>query len=482
MKILIFDRFIMRLFSVVTTKLTLILLLFLTVYTSLSQASLPDLEANKDERSLSNPSYVLGQYWFRKLNGSRALIDFPPAYDYFKDTLALLLPQTDLYNKKVELTFLNSSQSNAFVIPGNHMFLYSDIMEMITNEDMLLGLLAHELAHLDLKHYERQTQRSNEEMQKTLTMLGAGIAAALAGAGGDTTSALWLGGIANQAENKLTYSRQQEQEADRRGRDYLQQADLNPNGMTQLFQAFFKKALGRPKLEFLSTHPSPESRMSDTFSITTKETLLHQKDNTEFEFFRASLLAYRAGLEERPYLYLTQQIHHTDAGYFAKALFAYLVQSPKRALTYLQQIEIQNRYSQYLLALSLAASEQIDSAIQVTEKALNLAPKNIYFSMLNAQLTQTQPKKLKAEYLYQKRALWRANIQFYQSINNKSMPLYYRALLDFNRGKEKTAKILLNRAIKNAKNQELDLLKSTDKKFNNIISAEKVENLKEEKS
>lgn len=180
----------MRLFLNVTTSLSILAVVFTSTFTNLAHASIPDLEANKDERALSNPSYILGQYWFRKLNGSRALIDFPPAYDYLKEALSYILPQTDLYNTTVEMTLLNSSQSNAFVIPGNHLFIYSDIMEMITSEDMLFGLLSHEVAHLDLRHYERQTKHSGEELQKTLVMLGAGIAAALAGAGSDATTAL----------------------------------------------------------------------------------------------------------------------------------------------------------------------------------------------------------------------------------------------------------------------------------------------------
>ena len=130
----------MRLFSNVTTSLTILAIVFTSTFSNMSNANLPDLEANKDERALSNPSYILGQHWFRKLNGSRALIDFPPAYDYLKDTLSHILPQTDLYNTTVEMALLNSSQSNAFVIPGNHLFIYSDIMEMITSEDMLYGL------------------------------------------------------------------------------------------------------------------------------------------------------------------------------------------------------------------------------------------------------------------------------------------------------------------------------------------------------
>lgn len=471
----------MRLFSNVTTSLTILAVVFTSTLSSTSFARTPDLEANKDERALSNPSYILGQYWFRKLNGSRALIDFPPAYDYLKDALSQILPQTNLYNTTVEMTLLNSSQSNAFVIPGNHLFIYSDIMEMITSEDMLYGLLAHEIAHLDLRHYERQSKHSGEELQKTLVMLGAGIAAALAGAGSDATTALWLGGIANQAENTLTYSRNQEQEADRRGREYLINADLAPDGMTKLFQAFFKQALGRPKLEFLSTHPSPNSRLSDSFSTDTKETILSNKVATDFEYFRASLLAYRAGIEDKPLTYLDQKIQDSDARNFAKGLFSYLVQSPDRALDFLNLLEKHNEFSDYLLAISYAAADKMDQGLAIVKMRLDLDPKNIIFSMLYAELTQSKPASISSNYLYEQRLIWRTNIQYYQSINNIPMALNYRALLDFSQGKDKVAEYLIKRAENDAQNNDKDIIQHTAEYFKIINEAEIQEDLEEEK-
>ncbi|NVK75568.1 MAG: M48 family metalloprotease [Oceanospirillaceae bacterium] len=470
----------MRLFSTVTTRLSIFIFVFASIFSNISNAGIPDLEANKDERSLSNPSYILGQYWFRKLNGSRALIDFPPAYDYLKEALSKILPQTDLYNTTIEMTLLNSSKSNAFVIPGNHLFIYSDIMEIITSEDMLFGLLAHETAHLDLRHYERQSKHSGEELQKTLVMLGAGLAAALSGASTDATTALWLGGIANQAENTLTYSRNQEQEADRRGRQYLSDAGIAPEGMSKLFQAFFKQALGRPKLEFLSTHPLPDSRLSDSFNTDTKETILRNTQNSDFDFFRASLLAYRAGIEDKPLAYLDQNILNTDAKNFAKALFSYLVQSPARAISFLGKLKKHNQFTDYLEALSYAALGKTNEALNIIHTELELNPKNIIFSMLNAQLTQSKPITVYSNYLYEKRLVWRANIQYYQSRNNIPMALNYRALLDFSQGKDKTAQYLIIRAERDAKENEKNTIKDTANYFEMIKQAEKQEDLEED--
>ena len=470
----------MRLFQHVTTRLTILVFVFTGSFANTSLAETPDIAAIKDERSLSNPSYILGQYWFRKLNGSRALIDFPPAYEYFRDAIATLTPQTRLYNKTVEMTLLNSTQSNAFVIPGNHMFIYSDIMEMINNENMFYGLLSHELAHLELKHYERQKQQSSEELSKALVLLGAGIAAALSGAGGDATTALWLGGIANQAENTLKYSREQEQEADRRGREYLIAAGLPEEGMTQLFQAFFKKALGRPTLEFLSTHPSPNNRLADSLTFEKSNDIFSTATNPEFNYFRASVLAYRAGLNDQPYDYLGQQITDINASNFAKALFSYLINQPERSLTLLSKITDSNLYTEYLKALSLIKTGESDQAIEVIQYQLDLAPKNLLFAALKAQMTHTKALDFGTEYLYEKRLIWRANIQFYQHSNNIPMALYYRSLLDFSQGKSKEAQLLIRRSEHEAFNTDKEIIRKASNRFKLIKEAEASQDLKDD--
>ncbi|MEO9654657.1 M48 family metalloprotease [Marinomonas sp.] len=470
----------MRLFQHVTSRLTILVFVFTGSFTNTSLAETPDIAAIKDERSLSNPSYILGQYWFRKLNGSRALIDFPPAYEYFRDAIARLTPQTRLYNKTVEMTLLNSTQSNAFVIPGNHMFIYSDILEMINNENMFYGLLSHELAHLELKHYERQKQQSSEELSKALVLLGAGIAAALSGAGGDATTALWLGGIANQAENTLKYSREQEQEADRRGREYLTAAGLPEEGMTQLFQAFFKKALGRPTLEFLSTHPSPNNRLADSLTFEKSNDIFSTATNPEFNYFRASVLAYRAGLNDQPYDYLGQQITDINASNFAKALFSYLINQPERSLTLLSEITDSNLYTEYLKALSLIKTGESDQAIKVIQYQLDLAPKNLLFATLKAQMSHTKALDFGTEYLYEKRLIWRANIQFYQHSNNIPMALYYRSLLDFSQGKTKEAQFLIRRAKNEAFNNDKEVIIKSSERFKLIKEAETHQDLKDD--
>ena len=111
---------------------------------------------------------------------------------------------------------------------------------------------------------------------------------------------------------------------------------------------------------------------------------------------------------------------------------------------------------------------------------LDLAPKDILFSMLNAQLTKTKPISVYSNYLYEQRLIWRANIQYYQSRNNIPMALNYRALLDFSQGKDKTAEYLIKRAENDAKDNDKNAIQETAAKFKIINEAEKQEDLGEE--
>ncbi|MBJ7554186.1 M48 family metalloprotease [Marinomonas spartinae] len=472
----------MKPFSPFITNLAILVIVFFSTFSSPSRAELPNLSSSKDERSLSNPSYVVGQHWFRQINGSQAVIAFPPAYNYVRQALATILPHTGLDNKMVEITLLNSTQSNAFVIPGNHLFIYSDIMEMITDEDMFYGLLSHEVAHLDLNHYERQTQFSSQELSKTLVMIGASIAAAAAGAGPDATSALWIGGMANQAENTLTYSREQEQEADRQGRRYMKAAGLNPQGMNHLFKAMLKALLGRPQLEFLSTHPLPKTRIADSMSFQKEESILKQKESSQnFLFFRATMLAYRAILSNRIDYVLLQSIDNEDAYNFAQALVAYLEQSPQKALTFLAKIHTQNRFVSYLKALSLQSDGQKKAALKVVQNVLNLAPNDLSFGTLYATFTHTKYTGSQApRYLYEKKQVWEADIAYYRYQHNIPMALNYKALLDFNLGQDKEAQRLLFRALQDAKDKDKASIRRTQSEIDMIKEAEKEEGIRDD--
>lgn len=470
----------MRHFFLQISKLLISLcLLSLSISSIAEQNELPDLARYENERSLSNPSYILGQYWFRKLNGSSGLMEFPPAYNYLREAISTLVPHTGMNNKTIDFAILNNSQTNAFVIPGNHLFIYSDILKLINTESSFMGLLAHEISHLELHHYQRSVENQKNEQAKALLLMLAGVATAAAG-DGETTSALWLGGMANQAENMLQNSREHEQEADRRGRELLEQSGQSTIGMNDLLAGLQKQAMGSQRIEFLSTHPLPQSRLSDSLTAQQQTSILYQPSSEEFRFFRATLLAYRATLEGNGYQeFIDRNIRSNDEQHFALALAELLMHYEQRAEENIRKVNTSNEFVDYLNSLILLSTNQISQAQEVINKRLLLAPNNLSFIYLAGQLsTNGQYLKMDQDSLsYEKRMALRHNIALARKNNNSSYALYSHALLQYELGQDKPALHLINRALKQSDGIQKAEIQKTLNRLETIQESQKSQRL-----
>ena len=147
-------------------------------------------------------------------------------------------------------TVVQNSEPNAFAIPGGNIVVHSGMFKLIKSPEELAALLGHEYGHLKLRHSMRSLFRS---------LSGYIFISAIIGDVSAITAVL----IENaNALKSLEYSRKFENEADLLGLQVMQQHNLNPNGMVQLFRHLQKHSQGREQdLEFISTHPALSSRI-----------------------------------------------------------------------------------------------------------------------------------------------------------------------------------------------------------------------------
>ena len=442
------------------------------------QNQLPSLEKKTDERALTTPAYIVGQYWFRQLTGSPSYINFPPAYNYLRTTLGRLLPHTNLVNKRIELGLLNSSNSNAFVLPGNHLFLYSDIINLANTEDKLLALLGHEIAHLDLDHYERQKQNDQQERNKAILTMGAGIAAMIAGADVDAASALWMGGAANNAENSLAYNRDQEKEADRIARYYLAKADIPEAAMNQLFLSFFRESIGTQQVEYLSTHPIAKNRVSDSFNVTESTSILRQNQSNEFNYFKATLITYRALLTDAPVQYIENRIFDKQLKHYSHILRLILTDKDIEA-DWIEQLDESQSFEAYLKATVLLSQNNTEQGIQLVNRKLSLDPENTQFKLFKSQFNQTKPSIRYDSNLfeYEKRQLLDAKIVLAEIQRNLPLSLSLNALKKFNYGDGSQSISTLKKALSLAENKDKIEIEDITNHVKNILDRQKELNL-----
>jgi predicted Zn-dependent protease len=145
---------------------------------------------------------------------------------------------------------VNDKSINAVSLPGGYIFVTKGMLLKIKNESQLAGVLAHEVVHV--------VARDTANMMSKQIGMDILFAAAMS----QTTSegAITAADLARQILS-LKYNREDEKDADIGGLDYMVRAGYDPNGMVEMMQMLESEDTVKP-VEFLSTHPSPENRIS----------------------------------------------------------------------------------------------------------------------------------------------------------------------------------------------------------------------------
>ena len=167
-----------------------------------------------------------------------------------------------------EVQVINDPKTvNAFCMAGGKMAIYSGMWEQlkITDEE-LAQVMGHEIAHALLDHTRERMSIARS------TSLGVQILGAAAGVGN-------LGGqamdMAAQVAITLPNSREGESEADNVGTQLAARAGYDPHAAIALWEKMAK--LGGGRMEFLSTHPSPENRAAKLKELADKLDPLYQQ-------------------------------------------------------------------------------------------------------------------------------------------------------------------------------------------------------------
>ncbi len=168
--------------------------------------------------------------------------------------------EKEVENFAWEFNLVEDKQVNAFCMPGGKIVVYTGLMKLVSSDDELAVVLGHEVAHAVAKH-------GNERMsQQILAAVGTGATAvAVVAAGGSASSAeaaASVFGLGAAVGVMLPFSRKHESEADYMGLALMTMAGYDPGAAV----GFWKKmaaAGGSSTPEFLSTHPSDETRIAD---------------------------------------------------------------------------------------------------------------------------------------------------------------------------------------------------------------------------
>lgn len=177
-------------------------------------------------------------------------------------------------NFEWEIIVVASNVPNAFCLPGGKMMVNEGIFPVCANEAGLACVIGHEVAHAIARHGgERMSQNMAKEV--VLGMVDAGMQEQDEETRQLTRAALGMGA---QVGFMLPYSRKHESEADHMGLLYMAEAGYDPGEGPKFWERFGKMMEGAEKPpEFLSTHPSDETRAADLKELLKKAQKVYEK-------------------------------------------------------------------------------------------------------------------------------------------------------------------------------------------------------------
>ena len=156
-----------------------------------------------------------------------------------------------------EFNTIDSPEANAWCMPGGKVVVYTGILPITQNETALAIVLGHEIAHAIAKH-------GSERMSQGMVQQFGGMAldVALSKKPQETRNLFMQAyGLGSTVGAVLPWSRQQEIEADHFGLIFAAMAGYNPEEAVAFWQRMSNTG-GAKQPEFLSTHPSDNTRIS----------------------------------------------------------------------------------------------------------------------------------------------------------------------------------------------------------------------------
>ncbi|XP_060072612.1 metalloendopeptidase OMA1, mitochondrial-like [Ylistrum balloti] len=173
-----------------------------------------------------------------------------------------------LKDLKWKLCIVEDSALNAFVLPSGHVFFTTAILEMMENEDQLAVVFGHEMAHAVCSHSIEALSKS-QFMDYCIIFFMTAIWTIIPSDGIAIITQYFMEKIMHYTFT-LTFSRELEEEADVVGLEMAAKAcfDVREGSVLWRRMMMIRDLTGTKGLEFTSTHPSNENR------ITTMEKLL----------------------------------------------------------------------------------------------------------------------------------------------------------------------------------------------------------------
>lgn len=290
-------------------------------------------------------------------------------------------------NYDISVFALQDRSINAFALPGGYIGIHTGLIAEADTEAELASVVAHEIAHVALRHVARGMTQGSQSNHLMIASLVGSLLAGLAGSA-DLAMGVAAFGQAAAVDRQLGFSRQAEQEADRVGYQMLQGAKFDPAGMSQMFRLLQKKSrLNESSDSYATTHPLSAQRLADAENRAYSNKNVQFTENDEFWFVQAAVMVLQAqgGAAAETVQQRLQSRAHSRTGvaqaaaYYGLAYAAQKRRDNKIAQDYLQkalQVGVPSAALDVLQVENLWSQNQNAQALQKAQAAWQRWPQN----------------------------------------------------------------------------------------------------------
>lgn len=198
------------------------------------------------EKVTDSTEEKLGEIIRNSIERSEEIIHDKEIRDVIDSIVHKIANKNRIDASELNVMIVNNPQVNAFALPDKHLVIFTGLIEACENPEALSGVIAHELAHIELNHV----------MKKLVKEVGISVLFSItSNTGGEV-----LGDVTKTLSSSA-YDRSLEEEADEKALRYLLNTNIDPEPLAEFF---YNLSLDEPefasKILWLNTHPDSKER------------------------------------------------------------------------------------------------------------------------------------------------------------------------------------------------------------------------------
>lgn len=396
------------------------------------------------------------------------LLDDPDITQYINELGQEILKVSGPQYFDYHFFVIKNKQFNAFAAPSGLIFFHTGLIETMDNENELASVMAHEIGHVQSRHIAERIEKSSKLSIGTMALILAGLAVG----NGAVSEALITGSVAANASMNLSFSRKDEEEADRLAFKWLKESNRDPEFMTGMLKKMYRvDRLHREMVPpYLLTHPEPDKRLSyvQDLLLMNKGKSYAKIDDFAFQRFKYRVLNETKDSSMLIALY-KKESSQTDApasssimahyglalAYIATAEFAKAIDSLKKVIAYYpDELSLSTD-----LGVIYFQEGKYKEAHELFQKVRNADPNSAYNTFYLAKTHEQQGDKQKALAYYQELLPVLSNYsrlhynigEIFADSGNKGAGHYHLGMYYFQEGDPKNSTYHFNKAIQNLK-------------------------------